>query len=155
MGKEQITTRPATVDDIVDLVRMRRRMFKSMGFDQPALDASEVSWKDYFREVISNRSFYGWMAIMEKGEAVSCGGVVIDQHPPGPSNLSGRIGYVMNLFTDPAYRRQGLASCILSIMIEWICLQGIIVSALHVTGMARSLYDKFGFSDNNEMLAKL
>jgi len=40
---------------------------------------------------------------------LDAGGAVIDQHPPGPGNLSGQIGYIMSLVTDPGYRRRGIA----------------------------------------------
>jgi ribosomal protein S18 acetylase RimI-like enzyme len=35
-----------------------------------------------------------------------------------PENLSGQIGYIMNLVTDPSYRRPGIARRIMRTMLE-------------------------------------
>jgi GNAT superfamily N-acetyltransferase len=76
---------------------------------------------------------------------------VFDQHPPGPTNISGRIGYIMNLVTDPCYRRRGIARLMMQTMIEWLAGQGIQRVALHATDVGRPLYKELGFVDSNEM----
>jgi len=86
---------------------------------------------------------------------VSSGGVVIDQHPPGPGNLSGQIGYVMNVVTIPRYRRRGFAHRIMRVMLKWLAEQGIQCVALHTTEMGRPLYEELGFVDGNEMRLRM
>jgi ribosomal protein S18 acetylase RimI-like enzyme len=77
--------------------------------------------------------------------------VVIDQHPPGPANLSGQIGYIMNLVTDPGYRRQGIARRVMETMLVWLAQQGIYRVTLHATKVGRSLYEELGFVPSNEL----
>ena len=87
----EIAIRQATVTDIPDLVRLRHMMFEAMGFDDPAkLDAGDAAAADYFAQAIPSGEFQGWLAVTPAGEAVSTSGLVIDQHPPGPGNLSGK-----------------------------------------------------------------
>ncbi len=149
---DEITIRQATVADIPDLVRLRRLMFEAMGFDDPAqLDTADAASKTYFAEAIPAEEFYGWLAVTPAGEAVGSGGLVFDQHPPGPTNLSGRIGYIMNMVTVPRYRRQGIARHIMQAMIKWLTEQGIQNMALHATVAGRPLYKEMGFVDSNEM----
>jgi GNAT superfamily N-acetyltransferase len=153
---DEITVRPATVADVPDLVRLRRVMFEAMGFDDPAqLGAADAAAGAYFAEAIPAGQFHGWLAVTSTGMAVGSGGVVIDQHPPGPTNLSGRVGYIMNLVTVPRYRRRGIARRIMHVMLEWLTEQGIRCMALHATEMGRPLYRELGFVDSNEMCSRL
>jgi ribosomal protein S18 acetylase RimI-like enzyme len=142
-----VTIRQATVDDIPDLVRLRRMMFESMGFDDPAkLDAGDAAAADYFAKAIPSGEFLGWLAVTPEGEAVSTSGLVIDQHPPGPGNLSGKTGYIMNVVTHPAYRRRGLARRLVQAALASLNERGDIQRAeLHATDMGRPLYEDLGF----------
>lgn len=153
---DKVTIRPATVADVPDLVRLRRMMFEAMGIDNPVrLDAADSATEVYFAKAIPDGRFHGWLAVTSTGVAVASGGVVIDQHPPGPSNLSGKIGYIMNLVTDSRYHRQGIARRIMRIVLEWLEDQGIRCMALHSTEMGRPLYKDLGFVDSNEMRLRL
>lgn len=153
---DEITIRQATVADVPDLVQLRRMMFEAMGWgDQAQLDAGDAAAAAYFAEAIPGGRFHGWLAVTSTGVAVSSGGVVIDQHPPGPSNLSGQIGYIMNLVTVPRYRRRGIARRIMQAVLKWLTEQGIQQVALHATEVGRPLYKELGFVDGNEMQLRL
>ena len=152
MVSDGITIREATIQDIPDLVRLRRAMFEAMGYDDPAqLDAADAAARTYFRDAIPTGAFRGWLAVTPEGTAVGSGGVVIDHHPPGPSNLLGRTGYIMNVVTLPAYRRQGVARRMMRTMLRWLEEQDIRQVTLHATEMGRPLYKELGFATSNEM----
>jgi ribosomal protein S18 acetylase RimI-like enzyme len=152
----QIAIRQATLDDLADLVRLRRTMFESMGFDDGAqLDAADAAARAYFAEAIPAGQFHGWLAVTPTGTAVGSGGIVIDRHPPGPSNLSGRAGYIMNVVTAPGYRRRGIARRMMQVMLEWLAARGIEHVTLHATEAGRPLYRELGFVDGNEMTMRL
>ena len=147
-----LLVRQAGATDIPDLVRLRRMMFEAMGFDDPAqLDASDAAAQAYFSRAIPTGEFIGWLAATPVDEAVGSGGLVLDQHPPGPSNLSGRVGYIMNVVTVPQYRRQGIARRIMQTMLVWLEAQGIQHVTLHATEAGRPLYEELGFTAGNEM----
>jgi GNAT superfamily N-acetyltransferase len=156
MQSEVITIRQATVHDIPDLVRLRRHMFESMGYDDPLqLDAVDRASSAYFARAIPRDEFYGWLALTPKGEAVGSGGAAIDQHPPGPNDLSGRVGYIMNVVTLPAYRRRGIARRVMQTILRWLEEQGIERVTLHATEMGRPLYAELGFKSSNEMRLRI
>ncbi len=156
MREEKISIRPATVEDGPALVRLRRLMFESMGCtDQAQMDAMDVACSAYFARAMSAGRYHGWLAVTGEGEAIASGGVVVDEHPPGPYNLSGQVGYIMNMSTDPAYRRQGVARQLMHQIMAWIRSQGIEVASLHRSEMGRSLYTEFGFQDSNEMRTRV
>jgi GNAT superfamily N-acetyltransferase len=147
-----VTIRQATSADIPELVRLRRTMFEAMGYQDPEiLAASDVASAAYFATAIPAGTFHGWLAVTPTGLAVASGGVVIDQHPPGPANLSGQIGYIMNLVTDPCYRLQGIARRMMETMLEWLAQLGIQRVTLHATKVGRSLYEELGFVPSNEL----
>jgi len=141
-----VSIRPATVADIPALVRLRRVMFEGMGWDDhQQLAAAAAASAAYLAEAIPAGRFYGWVAVTPAGEVVSTGGVIIDQHLPTPSNLSGKIGYILNVATDPGYRRRGIARCIIQAMLTWLAEQSIQRAALHASDQGRSLYESLGF----------
>ena len=147
-----LTIRPATVDDIPDLVRLRRTMFESMGYsDLAQLDAADQAAAAYLQTAMPRGEFYGWLAVDAGGQAVGSGGAVIDRHPPGPGNLSGQSGYIMNLSTMPAYRRQGIARRMMWTILQWLSDRHIHKVTLHATEMGRPLYKQLGFVESNEM----
>jgi len=139
----EITIRQASVVDLPDMVRLRRAMFEAMGFD----DAAAA----YFARTIPAGEFYGWLAVLPTGAPVGSGGVVIDRHPPSPTNLSGQVGYIMNLSTASGYRRQGIGRRVMQTMLDWLAERGIQRVTLHATEAGRSLYKDLGFVASNEM----
>ncbi len=153
---EAIVIRQATSADIDELVRLRRMMFEAMGYDDlQGLDASDAACARYFAHAIPAGTFHGWLAVTPTGLSVGSGGVVIDEHPPSPVNLSGRVGYIMNLVTDPSYRRRGIARRIMQTMLEWLEQRGVGRVTLHATEDGRLLYAELGFVPGNEMQLSL
>jgi ribosomal protein S18 acetylase RimI-like enzyme len=156
MVSEEITIRQATADDIPDLVRLRRIMFEGMGWgDHEHLPAAEAASAAYLAEAIPSGEFQGWVAATSAGRIVSVGGVIVDQHMPTPGNLSGRIGYVLNVATEPCYRRRGIARRIMQAMLAWLKEQGVQRAALHASDHGRPLYESLGFEPTNEMRLSL
>ena len=152
LSNTAITIRLATVADIDDLVRLRRIMFQSMGYtDVQVLDAGDVTAAAYFRETIPCGEFHGWLAVTPTGQAIGSGGAVIDRHPPGPSNLLGTSGYIMNVVTVPEFRQQGIAHQMMETILDWLSEQGIRRITLHASDMGHPLYQKLGFCASNEM----
>jgi ribosomal protein S18 acetylase RimI-like enzyme len=156
MPTADITIRLATLEDLEDLVRLRRMMFESMGYKNAQdLDAADKAATTYFQEAIPSGEFHGWLAVTPTGQAIGSGGAVIDRHPPGPNNLSGRTGYIVNIGTMPEYRHQGIAGHMILTVLAWLSEQNVQHVTLHASDMGRSLYEKLGFSYSNEMRLQL
>jgi len=152
----RIIIRPATAQDLAPLVQLRRAMFEAMGFNDPQrLDAVDLACRDYFTRALAAGTYQGWLAVTISGEVVASGGVVVDRHPPGPELPDGRLAYIMNMYTVPAHRRQGLARSIFAHIMTWVRQEGIALASLHATAPGRPLYAEFGFEQSNEMLAHL
>ena len=62
----------------------------------------------YFAEKLSSRDFQAFVAVVN-GRVVATTGLIVRQNPPSAKNLEGREGFVLNVFTIPAFRGRGLA----------------------------------------------
>ena len=58
---------------------------------------------------------------------------------------------MVNVYTEPEFRRQGIARRLLTTMLEWAAQNGVDSVILHATDAARPLYASLGFEPTNEM----
>jgi len=63
--------------------------------------------------------------------------------------------WILNLYTEPEVRRQGIAKRLLAVIIAWCRSQGYNTVSLHASPAGRPLYEAFGFEQTNEMRLKL
>ena len=72
-----------------------------------------------------------------------------DYHTEMPTcaNPSGRCAFLMNIYTDPAYRRKGIAARIVGALVEDARARGAGSVLLEATDMGAPLYRKLGFVD--------
>ncbi|MBN1287350.1 MAG: GNAT family N-acetyltransferase [Anaerolineae bacterium] len=150
--EQAITIRKATKEDIPDIVRLRRAMFEAMGETDPAkLDAVSRASAHLLACDLEAGGVHIWLAVTESDWPVASGGLTVDRHLPAPNNPSGRIAYIMNMFTHGDYRRQGVARKLMQTMLQWINEQGITKVALHASEDGETLYRMLGFKPSNEM----
>lgn len=86
--------------------------------------------------------------------AVGGGAVVITSWPAHPYDLECRRATILNVYTDPRYRRQGIARQLMQTMIDWCKRDGFARIYLHASNDGRHLYDTLGFKPGNEMKRK-
>src|SRR2546426_186392 len=55
------------------------------------------------------------------------------------------------MYTDPAYRRRGIARRLMEKMVEWLIGQGFCEVSLNASDFGRPLYEQLGFRPTNEM----
>ncbi|UCE13922.1 MAG: GNAT family N-acetyltransferase, partial [Candidatus Heimdallarchaeota archaeon] len=107
--------------------------------------------KDFFCQFIPNEEFLSWIA-EDEDEIIATSGLVFLQKPPDPRNLRGKEAYIMNMYTLPEWRNQGIATKLMEEIFKFIKKRGINLIRLHTTEGARSTYEKMGFIDvDNEM----
>src|SRR3954468_11099302 len=103
--------RPATHNDIPELVRLRALLFDS-------LDSEHVvdgDWKTALVDVLEKHLDSATMRILvvagDDGLA-ACGGGTIERRLPGPRLPNGRLGQVFGVVADPTYRRRGYSRAV-------------------------------------------
>ena len=60
-------------------------------------------------------------------------------------NPSGNKAYIMNMYTHPDYRRRGIASAVLELLVKEALTRRVEHISLEATSMGRPLYTKYGF----------
>ncbi len=143
--------RAATTADLGTIMAHRRQMFWEMGYrDESALDAMHATSEPFFRHSLESGSYRGWLA-ESGGRVVAGGGIVIVGFPSAPSDPTPRRAWILNMYTDPAFRGRGLARSILEAMIRWCREQHLRCVFLHASDAGRHLYETLGFAPTNEM----
>ncbi len=69
---------------------------------------------------------------------------------PTYHNPTGKKSYIMNMYTNPEYRRQGIAFKTLDLLVAEAKARGITAISLEATKMGRALYEKYGFVKMND-----
>jgi predicted GNAT family acetyltransferase len=86
---------------------------------------------------------------------VAGAGVQLQPILPRPVNVSaigeGRQGTIVNVFTEPRWRRRGMAGLLIQEIIIWYGNQQLDRLILHASSEGRSIYEKAGFVAGNEM----
>ena len=153
---DEIRLRPATPADIAHIVHHRQQMFADMGRGTPAeRDAMAVTTAAYLRSALPSGKYRGWLAETATGEIVSGVGIAIYDWPGSPDDAAPFRGIVINVYTEPAHRRRGIARRLMNTLIEWCRAEGFGSVALHASQDGRPLYELLGFRPTNEMRLKL
>src|SRR5437773_2201439 len=77
-------------------------------------------------------------------------------HPVGEPGgeiaiAEGRHAMVINVFTEPDWRRRGLATFLMERLIAWARAERLDRLVLHASDEGRRVYERLGFIENNEM----
>ena len=149
----ELTWHPAGVADLDLLVDTRIEVLRAANKLDESTDLSEVRAQsyDYYREALTDGSHAAYL-VFDGDRFVGAGGVSFFRVMPTCHNPTGRKAYIMNMYTHPDYRRQGIAYRTLALLVLAAKAKGITAISLEATEMGRPLYEKFGFvSLPNEM----
>ena len=108
----------------------------------------------YYKRALETGEHIAYL-VYDNGTFIGAGGVSFYQVMPTYHNSSGKKAYIMNMYTAPEYRRQGIAFHTLDLLVRDAKEQGVSQIALEATKMGRPLYEKYGFvkmQDEMELL---
>jgi len=155
------TIRRATITDIEVIAQHRAEMFAEMGLLPASLYTQLVSQTiDFLQRAIPSGEYVGWMAAPAHDPVAVIAGAGVQRRRLLPLPLiadqgtfiaNGHQAIVLNVFTAPAWRRQGLAAMLMRHIIEWAKASNIESLVLHASDDGRPLYEKLGFVQTNEM----
>ena len=159
---EQFTIRLATPDDVETIAEHRARMFDEMGDVAPgAFEIARVKSSERLQDLLNRGEYIGWLAIPAQRPDIIAGGAGVQlrhvlPHPlarasEGDGIAEGRQAIIINVFTEPEWRRQGIALLLLQRIIDWAQAERLDCLVLHASEAGRSLYERLGFVDTNEM----
>lgn len=144
--------RGATLADTRTIARHRRAMFEDIGVAHN-LDVVEQAFAGWLPSRL-DRTYFHWLAEHE-GRPVGSAGVLLLDWPPSPRDPRGGLGFIYNVYVEPAHRRRGLARATLEVLHAWARERGLGALALHASEDGRPLYETLGYVPTNEMRVKL
>jgi len=143
--------REATVQDLETILHHRRRMCEDMGYrDSAVLDAMVADGRGLLRRWIDAGLYRGWLAERE-GAVVAGGGIIVSTWLPNAADPQERRATILNVYTEPAHRRQGLARALMEVMVRWCRQEGFRAVTLDASDDGRALYESMGFHPTPQM----
>lgn len=107
--------------------------------------------QDFYRRHLDDSTFVSWLAI-DGEKVVGTSGMSFVEKPPYFGCPTGRIGLLSNMYTDPEYRRRGIAKELLSRVIEEARTHGCGTVQVTASDMGVLLYTDFGFVKNKNFM---
>lgn len=132
--------------------QLRKQLFAELDEIDPNADLSELesATKRYYLTHIG-KDLISW-GILCENEIVAIGSLCLFERIPYQQNLSGREGYILNIYTAPAFRNRRFASRILDEMKAYAKANHIRRLWLSSSENGKHLYTAQGFQPKeNEM----
>ncbi len=145
----EIHYKKLTEKELDTFIRMRIQQLREEGANEnvdlvPAL-------KDYYERHMSDGTFVSWLA-MDGEKIIGTSGMSFVEKPPYFGCPNGRIGLLSSMFTDPAYRRQGIAKELLGLVVNEAKDYGCGTVQITASDMGVLLYTDFGFVKNGNFM---
>jgi GNAT superfamily N-acetyltransferase len=144
--------RRATLADLDVLVEHRVRMFEDMGvLSMPGASRERLvrEFRVWLDDTMPDGTYVAWLVEAQDDSGaptiVAGAGATIIPWPPGPFYSSGRLAFVYNVYTEPAYRRRGLGRLVMDAVHAYCREAGIGSVALNASEAGQPLYAQMGY----------
>ena len=138
--------RKLSINDLDLLVKLRMDflMDEQCYFSEDELIDMKLKCREFFISVLESNRFIAFVAEEDK-EVLSTAFLTIQAKPPRKANIPFRIGTVYNVLTYKEYRRTGVATQVLTALLNEARSMGIKTVDLWATEDGEELYEKLGF----------
>ena len=144
-----IAYRRLVEDDLETFINMRITQLREEGATEklnliPAL-------MDYYHRHMADGTFVSWLAV-DGDKIIGTSGMSFVEKPPYFSCPTGKIGLLSSMYTDPDYRRRGIAKELLRRVVEEARDYGCGSVQITASDMGVLLYTDFGFVKNGNFM---
>ena len=141
--------RRLTENELDTFINMRINQLREEGAKEdidlvPAL-------KGYYTRHMADGTFVSWLAF-DGDDIIGTSGMSFVEKPPYFGCPSGRIGLLSSMFTNPNYRRKGIAKKLLSLVVNDARDYGCGTIQITASDMGVKLYTDFGFVHNGNFM---
>ena len=150
--------RPCKPDEAAIAARHRVEMFRDMGHVPTEPLARELLDKSTsaLAAALADGTYVGWFAVDADGKVIAGVGADIKPQlprvsPSGTRIESGPVPLIVNVYTVPEWRGQGIARALMRVLMDWAVSRGAARIVLHASDQGRPLYESLGFHPTNEM----
>lgn len=144
-----ITYKKLTKDDLDTFIQMRINQLREEGAKEdidlvPAL-------RNYYERHMADGTFVSWIAL-DGDKIIGTSGMSFVEKPPYFGCPSGKMGLLSSMFTDPIYRRQGIAKELLDRVVTEAREYGCGTVQITASDMGVKLYTAYGFIHNGNFM---
>lgn len=148
-GSVPVSYRRMEAEDVEQFIALRISQLREEGATEdlnlvPALE-------DYYHRHMADGTFVSWLAVMDQ-RIVGTSGMSFVEKPPYFGCPTGRIGLLSSMYTDPEYRRMGIAKELLRRVVEEARAYGCGAVQITASDMGVLLYTDFGFVKNGNFM---
>lgn len=106
---------------------------------------------DYYHRHMADGTFVSWLAL-DGDKIIGTSGMSFVEKPPYFTCTSGKLGLLSSMYTNPDYRRMGIAKELLDRVVNEARKYG--CGAVHITAsdMGVKLYTAYGFKHNGNFM---
>ena len=153
---ESFAIRRGSLADAETIMAHRRAMFFDMGYrDAKWLDDMAASFLPWLRPKMESGEYLAWFAVAPDHSIAAGTGLWLMDWPPHMIGGASRRGNILNVYTEAAHRRKGLARRLMNVVLDWCRTERVPVIILHASNEGRALYESLGFKPTNEMRIEL
>lgn len=152
---EKIVYRKLTEAELEIFINMRiaqlTEEYTNTGRSVPEGVDLKTALRDYYQRHMEEGTFVSWLA-MDGDKIIGTSGMSFVEKPPYFTCPTGRLGLLSSMYTDPRYRRMGIAKELLHRVVEEARAYG--CGAVHITAsdMGVKLYTAYGFKHNGNFM---
>ena len=138
----KITYSKLTEKELDTFIQMRIRQLREEGAKEK-IDLAPAL-KDYYERHMADGTFVSWLAL-DGEKIIGTSGMSFVEKPPYFGCPNGRIGLLSSMFTDPAYRRRGIAKELLRHAFEDIGMTKVWCGYYEGNTKSKRVQEKVGF----------
>ena len=152
---EKIVYRKLTKAELEIFINMRiaqlTEEYTNTGRSVPEGVDLKTALRDYYQRHMEEGTFVSWLA-MDGDKIIGTSGMSFVEKPPYFTCPTGRLGLLSSMYTDPRYRRKGIAKELLHRVVEEARAYG--CGSVHITAsdMGVKLYTAYGFKHNGNFM---
>jgi len=122
--------------------------------DKTEMEKIKTSLRSYFDRHIANDELIGIICEYDK-KVISAAYLIIGEWPPNRAFINGKIGTLLNVYTYPEYRKNGIATNVIKRIIEEAKKRSVSIINLLATEDGENVYKKLGFIETEDKSMRL
>ena len=154
---QNINVRKAIITDIDSLIKLRLDYLQEDygdNFTPDEISKATIQLREYFNKYLDPAKDYfdEFIAVLAEidDKVAATAFMVITEVPANIRAFpTGKKAVIINVLTYPEYRRQGIATKLLSYLIDEAKKSNISFIELSATRMGKSVYEKLGFTESS------
>lgn len=151
----EITYKKLTENELGEIIRMRidqlTEEYTEVGRTVPEGVDLKESLMDFYKRNLAAGTYVSWLAF-DGDKIVGTSGMSFAEKPPYFTCPTGRLGILSSMYTDPDYRRMGIASELLKRVVQEAKDYGCGTIYITASDAGVKLYEANGFKRNGNFM---